>query len=263
MIDKMKDVPKDIHKRHLERQQQRRREMKRRRVIFFTTLIILFVLIVVYFTPLFNIRKVTVSGNSKIEDEQIIKTIGEIDSENLFRVNTKKIKKDIKTIAYIDKVSFDKKILPPTLKVKVVECKPVAYFIFNESSVVVDKKLKVLEVSEAGAKGLPVVEGLNLTNSTLGYTADVDDKEKSKELIKCLEVISKEGLENSINNISVEDVNNITFTYENRLDIVCGSTLDFDVKIKMLKKALNSKTLAENSKGEIDLSITGKAIYSP
>lgn len=263
MIDKMKDEPKDIHKRHLERQQQRRREMKRRRIIFFTTLIILFVLIIVYFTPLFNIRKVTISGNGKIEDTQILKTIGEIDSENLFRVNTKKIKKDIKTIPYIDKVSFDKKILPPTLKVKVVECKPVAYFIFNESSVIVDKNLKVLEISDSTAKGLPVIEGLNITNMTLGYIADVDDKEKSKELMKCLDVFSAEGLETSINNISVEDVNNITFTYENRLDIVCGSALDFDVKIKILKKALNSKTLAENSKGEIDLSITGKAIWSP
>lgn len=263
MIDKLNKESTDIHKRHLERQQHRRREMKRRRIIFFSSLIILFVVIVVFFTPLFNIRKVTISGNNRVSSEQISKTIGELNDENLFRVDKKKIKKNAKTIPYIDTVKFSKKIFPPTLEISVKECTPVAYFEFNESSVIVDKKLKVLEISESSAKGLPMIEGLNLLASIPGYKVETDDDEKFKELIKCLDVISNEKLEKNINDISVEDVNNISFTYENRLDIVCGSTLDFDVKIKMLKKALNSKTLAENSKGKIDISITGKAIYSP
>ena len=63
--------------------------------------------------------------------------------------------------------------------------------------------------------------------------------------------------------ISFEDVTNITFNYENRLDVICGTYIDFRRKLSLFKEAINSNKLTENSKGTINLSTTGKAIYTP
>ena len=71
-----------------------------------------------------------------------------------------------------------------------------------------------------------------------------------------------ELLENiDVFNISNED--NIKFTYDDRLEVLCGSDLDLDRKIRLFEAMVNNNNLADNAKGTVDLSVTGNARYSP
>ena len=101
------------------------------------------------------------------------------------------------------------------------------------------------------------------TSSTEGAVITTDDAEKLVTVSEIFARLIDEDIISKIGTISFEDMNNITFTYENRLDVICGSEIDFSKKIGMFKKAVTSSKLTENSRGTIDISISGKAIYTP
>jgi len=87
---------RNIQARHDERRQKRIREQRIRRYTFFGVLAIIAILIVMFFTPLFNIRSVEITGNNKLTNEQIIVEVGELEGKNLFSTGggiKKKLKK--------------------------------------------------------------------------------------------------------------------------------------------------------------------------
>ena len=81
--------------------------------------------------------------------------------------------------------------------------------------------------------------------------------------MSCIENMEKAGIIADITVMSFEDMTNITFNYQNRLDVICGTHIDFQRKLALFKEAVNSNKLTENSRGTINLSTTGKAIYTP
>lgn len=259
----MHDEVNGIRSRHIKRQNQRRRQMKRRRIIFFTVLGLIALSIILFFTPLFNIKSIGIMGNQRIETAVIKQAVGSVEEENLFRLGTKKIEKSLAEIPYVESFEIRKVIIPPSLKVDIVECQPVSYITYNEQLVIVDKTLKVLEVRVDRLEGIGEMTGVNIISATEGAILDTDRNEDLEKIRECLGIMQKEGIIPSLTSINFADMNSVSFSFENRLNIICGSTIDFSKKISMLKMALESDNLTPNSRGTIDLSITGKAIYTP
>ena len=253
----------NIKARHAKRQNMRRREMKRRRIIFFSVLFIIFVLIIMFLTPLFNIKRIDITGNERIETALIKQSIGSVEEENLFKLSRKKLENNIKTIPYVDDVSIKKVIIPTSLKVNVVECIPVGFIFYNEKYIVVDKKIKILEIVDIKPENMAEITGLTITAANVGAVIETDDVEKLNTVIECISKMVDQDIISKTYSMNFNDINNIIFNYENRLDVVCGSSLDFSKKIGMFYMALNSDKLTANSRGTIDISITGKAIYTP
>ena len=253
----------DIKARHIKRQLQHKRMMKRRRTIFFTVLTIIFISIILFFTPLFNIKHINIYGNIKLETAVIKQKIGSVEEENLFRLNTKKIIKEIKTLPYTDDVKIKKKLIPSSLEVTVLECVPIGFVFYNEQYIILDKNFKVLEILDTKIENLGEISGLEITSATPGAILAVDDTEKLTSCTQCILELINQELIFKIGKIDFSDMSDILFTYENRLNVVCGSTVDFAKKIGMFSKAVSSSKLTADSRGTIDISISGKAIYTP
>lgn len=253
----------NIRIRHSKRQKQRKMMMKRRRIIFFSTVGLILLSIILFFTPLFNIKNINITGNSKVETAEIKQIIGSVEEENLFRLRSKKIIADIKTVPYVEDVSIKKRIFPVGINVEVIECIPVGYIQNNESYIIFDKTFKVLEITDAPLENVTEMLGIAVTSSQEGAVMTTDDSEKLSEISQVCARLIDEEIISKIGTINFEDMNNIKFTYENRLDVICGSVVDFSKKIGMFKKAVASSKLTENSRGTIDISISGKAIYTP
>ncbi len=253
----------NIQKRHTQRQRQRIRAMKRRRFIFFSTLILIAVLIVMFFTPLFNIRRVDIEGNNRVSVEELQQSIGVLDGENLFRTSTGRIKKNILQFAYIDTVTVKRALIPPSIRVAVTECEPGGYIIENEKYIIINEKAKVLEVNMEEPEEIPQLVGLTLSRFDPGLRLEVTESDKFSVMIQCLQDMRKLDVLKGVEMISFEDMSNISFNYEDRLDVLCGSDVEFSKKLGLFREAIHSSKLTENSRGTIDLSTTGKAVYTP
>ena len=72
-----------------------------------------------------NIQKIKVENNSVIETDEIKKKLNFLYKENLFFLKIKDIEESLKSVTFIESFSI-KKIYPNTLKLKIVEKKPIA-----------------------------------------------------------------------------------------------------------------------------------------
>ena len=252
-----------IRLRHVQRQKKRKKIQKRRRITLYCVILLFVLMIVLFFTPLFNIKNIQINGNNMVDTAVIKQAVGSIEEDNLFRLRKKKIISNIKTIPYIDDVQIKKVIFPTGIKVNVVECQPIGYVISNDQYVILDKNMKVLEVRADAMEGICEIQGMEVTSVSEGALLATDDPDKLKSVIDCISELIGQELISGVGAINFSDMSSITFNYENRLDVICGSNIDFAKKIGMFKKAVNSSKLTENSRGTIDISVSGKAIYTP
>ncbi|MDD6214271.1 MAG: FtsQ-type POTRA domain-containing protein [Firmicutes bacterium] len=253
----------NIQSRHDQRRRKRIREQKIRRTVFFSVLILIAVLVVMFFTPLFNIRSVTVVGNDKVSTEKVDSEIGGIKGKNLFLTTKRSIVKKLSGIPYVEKVTVVKKPIGASVTVEIDEAKTIAAINTGSGFIAIDKNGKVLEKLAEKPENVPEVDGLNVTSSNEGEQLTLNDAEIQQRVMSCLDYMQRADIISGITAISFEDMTNITFNYQNRLDVICGTPIDFQRKLGLFKEAINSSVLTENSRGTINLSTTGKAIYSP
>lgn len=254
---------KSIQARHDLRRQKRIREQKIRRYTFFTVLGVIAILIVMFLTPLFNIKTVNVVGNVKLTEEQIFTEIGDYTGRNLFSARSRSIKKKISKFAYTEKVTVKKKPFPPTLTVEITERTPAVQIAYAESYIVIDRDGRILEKTAEKLEGVAVCDGLKITSANEGEFISLKEEETQKIVIGCIGNMEKADILKDVTAISFEDMTNITFNYQSRLDVICGTHIDFGRKLSLFKEAVNSNKLTQNSRGTINLATTGKAIYTP
>lgn len=256
-------TPENIRRRHIERQKKRIRQMKRRRIITISLLISIVLLIVIFFTPLFDIRKIEVEGNSKITTAEINDCLDNTIGKNIFRYRTGTPIKNLKKIPYLNTAEINKSVFSCKLTVAITECIPAAIIEVGEKKVIIDSSLKVLEVVDQTDLNLPVITDITLLDIKPGSKITLQNEETLNIISLAIPVFEKEGLLEGVQYISFKDTENITFNYQDRLDVICGDSLEFEKKIKLFNQAINTTTLTENSRGTIDLSVLGQAVYTP
>ncbi len=251
-----------IRKRHSKRQQKRRRQQLIRRYTFFTVLAVIFLCVIIFLTPIFDIRAVNVEGNVMISTDDLNSALGEYMGKNLLLTSKGDVRRTLQGFAYADKISLKKGIFPPSVTVQIEECQPAVYLMHGKSFVTIDKTAKILEVSEAKPEFGELI-GLKLTSANVGETLSLDDNSKLKTVVSMLEDFQRSGLLSGVTKISMENMDSITFNYESRIDALCGPYVDFKRKLGLFREAITSNKLTENSRGTIDLTKTGKAVYTP
>lgn len=260
---KKRSEGENIKARHDERRKKRIREQKLRRILFFSVIALVVVLLVTYLTPIFNIKKVKVSGNAKITTEEVLKQVGEIEGKNLFSYGERRVRKQILKLPYIEKVTLKKSIFPPTVTIQIKENTPSFQIEIGKEFIFVDKNGKVLEKVLEKQEGVALLTGVSVESANVGNEIEYKENATKNIIVTCLKQLEKAGIMQDITAVSFEDTENITFNYQNRLDVVCGDITDIQRKIALFKEAINSNNLTENSRGTINLSTTGKAIYTP
>lgn len=263
MSQRQRGYNDDIAVRHVRRRKKRKRLTALGRIVVFLLFLLIAGVIVAFFTPTFNIKAINVEGNTKVDSQTIISQTGIVEGQNLFKINISQIKRSIETIAYIDEIDVDRKLFPPSVNIIVTEAKPNAYVKIDGKYILIDKKCKVLEECDSLTGVIPEIVGLNLRNYTVGSKLVIDESEKSDIILLCIDKIDELGLTRDINSINVEDVSNISFKYQNRLTVICGSSLDMDYKLAFFDNIIKSDKLQDNSRGTLDLSTKGRTVYTP
>lgn len=249
--------------RHQKRQKQKRLKAQRRRALAVLIAAVILLIILLFLTPIFNIRSVSVEGNALVSSEQFEEKLKPLIGENLFRSGSGKIRKTLKTITYIEDAQVQKRLFPPSVKVTVKEYVPAAVIRSEGKSLLVNDQLRVLTDTGEQPVPVPAVSGFEVSGYENGEILKSDDAEKTSALSTALSTLRATGIIDKTIEVSVNDTSDITINYDNRLTVLCGSSLDLERKLRLFRETLTSNSLAENARGTMDLSESGKAIYTP
>lgn len=244
------------------RKRERLRRQRIRAAVTFIFLVIL-IMILLFMTPIFAVRQIVLNGNSLVTKEQIEIQIKDFVGDNLFRLRTASVEKKMKEIPLVSSVLVEKKMLPPSIIINIAETKPAAYLLSGNNIVVVDSSLKVLGDSNSfDTNTIPSISGISVPSYELNNIIEVDSEEKANILRDMLDVFAATGLTEHIKYISVDDLSDIKFNYDNRIEAVCGSQLELERKIRMFAEAVKTDTIGSDAMGTMDLSILGQATFN-
>ncbi len=261
-----KRPPTELERKQRYHQMMKRKRLKMQRIraAIILALVIIAVILVVFLTPIFDIRSITFEGNSIVSDEQLNERLSDLVGQNLFKAGNGAARQRLSDIAYIESVDTSKRLLPPSVKVTITECIPAAYFRLDGKTITVDSDLKVIDDTDKfDSNQIPALVGVKIKNCSVGKTLSCEDSEQSAALLTCLRTMESTGIIPYVISIDMTEMTGIEFNYDNRIQALCGTPLDLERKLRLFKETVTNSNLASNARGTIDLSVTGKAVYTP
>lgn len=215
------------------RPRRRRRNMS----LYYLTLFLICALIflVLARTILFNIDEYEVTGNSIYSAEAILDAGNLRQGRNMYGINLKKTEEKIKEkLIYVEDVKLKRK-LPDRFIVEVTEATAFACCEYEGSRyAIITKNGRYLETEQLGARaGLIQIKGLELKNVAIGNDFESADETKKTIILELMESID-EVCGGKITAIDITDRTNITMTYDDRIEIDFGSSLDYDYKLRYI-----------------------------
>ena len=201
-------------------------------------------------SKIFSVKHILVKGESEYSESEII-SASEVGKETgILFLNSKNIENNIyKSLVNIDKVKISKKV-PGTVIISVEKAIPAYNMKVGDEYLVISSKNKFLtkssEVPE-GTIGIVGIEAEIKSNGKIEYK----DTELWNLFEEILNSFKYRGID-SINQIDVSDLQNITLMYENRIKINIGNKEDMDYKILTLKEIINTK-ISKGERGVLNL----------
>lgn len=243
---------------------ERQKKKKRRRMISRIGIAVL-VLLAIVFAPtiFFQVSKINVTGDTRYTSEQLIKSTGVKQGDNMFFLDTEQIAADLKDeYPYLDTVKLRRK-LPSTLQIEVSDRTAVLSIEQNGKYLILDMSGKVLEKTKSAAKGTAKVTGVPMKGLHVGDTVDEDKYGKAASVMKLLELTDQYGMKKHIKTIDVEKAYDVRVTYDKKYTILLGALEESNLehKIQFLKAILKEPSLPES--GVIDLTDEKEARYRP
>ena len=227
------------------------------RIVRWITLILIILGGIIYamLSPIFNIKNITVLGNSKISSDTIISLSGLNIDQNIFNFRTSKIINEIKQNAYIDKVEISRK-LPDTVDIRVYEREVTFMLDFGNAYTYINNQGYILEIT-GQSKDIPTIEGYKTPKEDIqvGNRLCTEDLEKLEDILKIMEAagsIDKE-ISGAITKINIEDKSNYILTLEKeKKTVYLGDISDLSTKMLWIKEFLSSE---KNTEGIIYLNV--------
>lgn len=190
--------------------EQRTKKAKRSKIIKNTLIIVLVItsIILVMLSPMFNLKNIIATGNSKITREQLISLSGICLDENIFRISRLKSESNIKQNAYIDEVEIYKK-LPNTIEITIKERVPTFILEYGNGYVLVNNQGYMLEISSIKLD-LPILTGTITSKEEYkeGNRLNKEDLVKLGTVIKIMDAAKNKEISNLITGINISDENN-------------------------------------------------------
>lgn len=255
------------NERIINRTTQRRKKNKRKKMIIRLCMCVSFLLIgvVIVLTMFFNIKEITVTGDTAYAQDQIIGSSGVEIGDNLIFISKKKINENITTqLPYVGSVKI-KRHLPTGIELQITKTEAVYAIAQNGYFTLLNENGKVLEVNtEFIAENITLLNLGNVLSANVGQNVELENAKTLDKLIDIKEECNNCGLED-ITAIDLSDINNIKLTYQGRIILELGETDKDNLAKKLaLGQAAIEHQNEENDlyRGTINLTVEGKGFWS-
>lgn len=239
---------------------QRRKKMFRKKCLLLMILLLTVLFTLCFKLPIFNIKNIDVTNNKNISKKEILKLSDVYCGNNIFYVDFNKIKDNILSNPYINKVEIKMK-LPNTLIINVTERKIDYYLTANNNNIIIDSDGIVVENKKSiGNMKLTKLSGISAKKFDLGKQLDCDDIKKIQAIKTFSKFVTTKDNKFRITSIDLTDLTDIK-VYYNNMCVKIGDT--YNLKNK-LNKAINILIgiNKEGAKGYIDVSYDGNPVFS-
>lgn len=224
--------------------------------------IIVFSIAFLLTSSIFNIKTITVTGNVRVSQQEIIRLSDLSYQQNIFRINTKNTMKSIFQNPYIKKIKINR-ALPNVINIDIIERKPLVLVPYVGSYLFVDQEGIVVEInSSIKDLKLPIINGLKFNTFKLGEEIMLEDKQQLEIMVRLINEITNTGINQEISEINTADILNIKLLTKNGIKINLGDASDIENKLPLAKailQDLNKKKL----KGTIEMGHKGNPFFKP
>ncbi len=201
-------------------------------------------------SPIFNIKKIDVVGNSKVETEKIIGLSGVETGNNIFRISKLQVSNKIKKNGFVEDVKITRK-LPDTIEISVIERVPGFQIKFGNGYVVINNQGYIIEIVEESREDIPFLEGMTTPEDKYieNNRLDEDDLYKLNTVLKIVTTAASNGIDSLITSIDMSDVNNVKLYFEDdEKTAYIGDCSNIETRILWVKQIMEKE---EDNAGEI------------
>ena len=244
---------------HNELIRKRRKKMKIKRNIFFFLIIVSVTVTLALKLPYFNVAKIKVINNKNVQVDEIIRLSNINIGNNIFYLNIKSSKENIKTNPYVLNVEIKRKY-PSTIEIDVKERNAFYFNTSNNVFYVVDGNGIVLEQRKDILKmTLIKLDGFDYSKVQIGKAIDPENPRKVNAIKNISSVLLKNKSEFTPDRIDVSNILDIKVHFGN-IYVKIGDDENFEKKINTAINILRKDEL-KGAKGYVDVSFNGNPVY--
>lgn len=234
---------------------------------FMFVLLIVLLVCTALFTPVFNIKQIEVRGNTKFKPQEVINMSGMPLGQNIFKINYFKVKNNIETNPYIEKVKISR-VYPNRVRITIIERIPGAYFQFMNSYMIIDNNGIVLEVANSiNNLTIPCIWGIGFKEYSVGETLTVNKEDKQKFVIaqECINEAISQKIINALSKIDLTNPNKITiWLFNDKYQTILSNEENISYNFKFLaEKIIPDLEKNKSAPGVIDFTTPNKPTYKP
>lgn len=269
-ITRQSDVARKSTKRtEPTRHERRQRETAKRKtknklrqifVWFLVAIMVVATAAVLSLTVFFNIEKITVNGNERYTEEEILTQCTVDVGENLFLADKKQAIRILeKNLPYIYTAKLKIK-LPSSIQINIVEATP-AYYIQNKDKtyILLDDNFKVLENSSKKKQGIKISKA-EIKSAVAGQRLELKNSDNLDCLVKLSTAIKTNDIK-EITEIYCKNISDNYVVYDNRIEFKLGTCENLDNKLMQgLASCEKLNQTSPNAKGTMTIN-GGKQIY--
>lgn len=213
-------------------------------------ILLVLVFVVLSLTVLFHLDRFRVEGEIPYSEEEVVAATGLAGGENLLRLNTDAVEKQIlANLPYLETVEVSVS-LPDTLTVTCTSAKEYAYVAKGEICWIVDRKGRVLAETHKPGEDLLCLSGVNPPEAFLAENAEkgertyiVFDDVRTSEAFTALADELEDTTLGKITQIRMPSYLDISFVVENRIKVRLGTMVDMPYKMKYVNRLFQEENV--------------------
>lgn len=209
----------------------------------------------------FRVEKISVFGNEKYTQDEIIQLCGVEYETNIFMVDENEVREKFVSSPV---VMFEKLIrkYPNEIQIFIRERKEKAVVAYLDAYLVVDEEIVVMDnVQAADAAEYCKIEGLQVTSFGVGSVLQADDEYKIKAASQLLTALEGTSLE--IASIDVANTSSVLIRTTGGMTIKLGNLDDLENRLKKAESILEVLKQQGKNSGILDVTASNGGSYTP
>lgn len=224
----------------MERMNRRMKRRRRRRLLGFALLSPFLILLCVWgINAILRVEVIAVQNDSVYDTTELLQACDLQIGDGLFSVKTDKLSSNLpQTYPYIDHISFRLSV-PNKIYIRTTACEPAFMVQSDQTWLLLDRDLKVLEVSDTKFDtDVLNVLGMTVVSYTVGQILDSDENIEADSVRSLIGYLEQYGLLAKTDEINMDRKYDLTLRYNGVILVELGNFDDLDKKVEKFYEIL-------------------------